>query len=137
MEGAAARDPTTSGHSGSGCPAPSPESAQLPHDIMAIPPSLQWEIDQIPRNRKITLGWFAVDGIEPGAAVFPNTIEEVSHLLSSSDRDSKAVVPWGWSSPRKLVQPKCEFCGMITEGKEDHSMKSSRYVTCGAFGAEW
>ena len=44
---------------------------------MAIPNSLKWEIDRIPRNRKIThgpgLSGFAVDGIEPGAAVFPNT----------------------------------------------------------------
>ena len=49
---------------------------------MAIPDSLQWEIDRTPRNRKIThgpsLSGFAVDGIEPGAAVFPNAIEEVS-----------------------------------------------------------
>ena len=54
---------------------------------MAIPHSLQWEIDQIPRNSEITHGTglnrFAVDGIEPRAAVFPNTIEEVSHLLSA------------------------------------------------------
>ena len=82
MEGAAARDPPTSGHSGSGCPAPSPESAKLPYNIMAIPDSLQWEIDRTPRNRKIThgpgLSGFAVDGIEPGAAVFPNAIEEMS-----------------------------------------------------------
>ena len=108
---------------------------------MVIPHSLQWGIDRVARNRKIThgpgLSRFAVDGIEPGAAVFPNTIEEVSHLLSAANRDSKAVVPWGWPSPRKLVQPKCEFCGMITEGKEDHSMRSSRYATCGAFGTEW
>ncbi len=66
---------------------------------MAIPNSLQWEIDRIPRNRKITHGQglsrFAVDGIEPGAAVFPNTIEKVSHLLSAEDWGSKAVVPWG------------------------------------------
>ncbi len=66
---------------------------------MATPHSLQWEIDRIPRNRKITHGpglkQYAVDGIEPGAAVFPNTIEEVSHLLSAADRDGKAVVPWG------------------------------------------
>ena len=93
--GAAARDPTTSGHSGSGCPAPSPESAKLPYNIMAIPHSLQWGIDWVARNRKIThgpgLSRFAVDGIEPGAAVFPNTIEEVSHLLSAADRDSGAV----------------------------------------------
>ena len=56
---------------------------------MAIPHSLQWEIDQIPRNSEITHGTglsrFAVDGIEPRAAVFPNTIEEVSHLLSAAD----------------------------------------------------
>ena len=42
---------------------------------MAIPHSLQWEIDQIPRNSEITHGTglsrFAVDGIEPRAAVFP------------------------------------------------------------------
>ena len=66
---------------------------------MATPHSLQWEIDRIPRNRKITHGpglkQYAVDSIEPGAAVFPNTIEEVSHLLSAADRDGKAVVPWG------------------------------------------
>ena len=50
---------------------------------------LQWEIDQIPRNSEITHGTglsrFAVDGIEPRAAVFPNTIEEVRHLLSAAD----------------------------------------------------
>ena len=44
---------------------------------MAIPNSLKWEIDRIPLNRKIThgpgLSGFAVDGIKPGAAVFPNT----------------------------------------------------------------
>ncbi len=66
---------------------------------MAIPHSLQWEIDRIPRNRKITHGpglrQYAVDGVEPGAAVFPNTIEEVSHVLSAADRDGKGVVPWG------------------------------------------
>ena len=62
---------------------------------MVIPHSLQWGIDWVARNRKIThgpgLSRFAVDGIEPGAAVFPNTIEEVSHLLSAADRDSGAV----------------------------------------------
>lgn len=66
---------------------------------MATPHSLQWEIDRIPRNRKITHGpslkQYAVDGIEPQTAVFPNTIDEVSHLLSAADRDGKAVVPWG------------------------------------------
>ena len=44
---------------------------------MAIHNSLKWEIDRIPRSRKIThgpgLSGFAVDGIEPGAVVFPNT----------------------------------------------------------------
>ena len=44
---------------------------------MAIPHSLKREIERIPRNRKINhgpgLSGFAVDGIEPGAAVFPNT----------------------------------------------------------------
>lgn len=73
---------------------------------MAIPHSLQWEIDRIPRNRKITHGpglkQYAVDGIEPGAAVFPNTIEEVSHLLSAADRDGKAVVPWGGGTAMSL-----------------------------------
>ena len=66
---------------------------------MAIPHTLQWEIDRIPRNRKITHGPgvknYSVDGIEPEAVVFPNTVEEVSSLLSAADRDGKAVVPWG------------------------------------------
>ena len=66
---------------------------------MAIPHTLQWEIDRIPRNRKVTHGQgvkgYAVDGLEPEAAVFPNTIEEMSSLLSAADRDGKAVVPWG------------------------------------------
>ena len=66
---------------------------------MAIPHTLQWEIDRIPRNRKITHGpgvkSYSVDGIEPEAVVFPNTIEEVSNLLSAADREGKAVVPWG------------------------------------------
>ena len=66
---------------------------------MATPHSLQWEIDRIPRNRKVTrapgLKSYSVDGIKPEAAVFPNTIEEVSRLLSAADRDGKAVVPWG------------------------------------------
>ena len=52
----------------------SPPSFRIPS---SIPNSLKWEIDQIPRNRRIThgpgLSGFAVDGIEPGAAVFPNT----------------------------------------------------------------
>ena len=73
---------------------------------MAIPHSLQWEIDRIPRNRKITHGpglkQYAVDGIEPNAAVFPNTIDEVSHLLSAADRDGKAVVPWGGGTAMAL-----------------------------------
>ena len=73
---------------------------------MAIPHSLQWEIDRIPRNRKITHGpglkQYSVDGIEPEAAVFPNTIEEVSHLLSAADRDGKAVVPWGGGTAMAL-----------------------------------
>ncbi len=73
---------------------------------MAIPHSLQWEIDRIPRNRKITHGsglkQYSVDGIEPGAAVFPNTIEEVSNLLSAADRDGKAVVPWGGGTSMAL-----------------------------------
>ena len=73
---------------------------------MALPHSLQWEIDRIPRNRKIThgpgLSRFAVDGIEPEAAVFPNTIEEVSHLLSAADWDGKAVVQWGGGTAIEL-----------------------------------
>ena len=66
---------------------------------MAIPHSLQWEIDRIPRNRKVTHGQgvkgYAVDGLKPEAVVFPNTIEELSNLLSAADREGKAVVPWG------------------------------------------
>ncbi len=66
---------------------------------MAVPHTLQWEIDRIPRNRKVTHGRglkrYAVDGLEPQAAVFPNTIDEVSHLLSAADRDGKSVTPWG------------------------------------------
>ena len=66
---------------------------------MAIPHTLQWEIDRIPRNRKVTHGQgvkgYAVDGLEPEAVVFPNTIEELSNLLSAADQDGKAVVPWG------------------------------------------
>lgn len=73
---------------------------------MATPHSLQWEIDRIPRNRKITHGpglkQYAVDGIEPEAAVFPNTIDEVSHLLAAADRDGKAVVPWGGGTAMTL-----------------------------------
>ena len=66
---------------------------------MAIPQSLQWEIDQVPRNHKITHGTGLI-GLPSTASnlvprSFPDTIEEVSHLLSSADRDSKAVVPWG------------------------------------------
>ena len=66
---------------------------------MAIPHTLQWEIDRIPRNRKVTHGQgvkeYAVDGLEPEAVVFPNTIEEMSSLLSAADREGKTVVPWG------------------------------------------
>ena len=66
---------------------------------MPIPHTLQWEIDRIPRNRKVTHGQgvkgYAVDGLEPKGVVFPNTIEEMSSLLSAADRDGKAVVPWG------------------------------------------
>ena len=73
---------------------------------MAIPHSLQWEIDRIPRNRKITHGpglkQYAVDGIEPEAVAFPNTVEEVSHLLSAADRDGKAVVPRGGGTAMAL-----------------------------------
>lgn len=73
---------------------------------MAIPHSLQWEIDRIPRNRKITHGpglkQHAVDGIEPESVAFPNTIEEVSHLLSAADRDGKAVVPRGGGTAMAL-----------------------------------
>ncbi len=94
-----ARDPTTSGHSGSGCPASSPEAAKLPKDIMVIPHALQWEIDRIPRNRKIThgpgLSRFAVGGIEPGGALFPNTIEEVSLRLSHPGFPSSGLIPNG------------------------------------------
>ena len=83
---------------------------------MAIPHSLQWEIDRIPRNRKITHGpglkQYSVDGIEPGAAVFPNTIEEVSHLLSAADRDGKAVVPWGGGTAMALGN-KARACDLV------------------------
>ena len=83
---------------------------------MAIPHSLQWEIDRIPRNRKIThgpgLSRFAVDVIEPGAAAFPNTIEEVSHLLSAADSDSKAVVPWGGGTAMELGN-RAQGCDLV------------------------
>ena len=73
---------------------------------MAIPHTLQWEIDRIPRNRKVTHGQgvkgYAVDGIEPEAVVFPNTIEEMSSLLSAADRDGKAAVPWGGGTAMEL-----------------------------------
>ena len=85
---------------------------------MAIPHSLQWEIDRIPRNREIThgpsLSRFAVDGIEPGAAVFSNTIEEVSHLLSEADWDSKAVAPWGGGTAVELGN-RARGCDLLSE----------------------
>ncbi|MCH8087813.1 MAG: FAD-binding oxidoreductase [Chloroflexi bacterium] len=60
---------------------------------------LERAIDRVPRNRKIAhargLAAYAVDGQTPKAVVFPNTVEEVSHLLSAADGDGKAVVPWG------------------------------------------
>ena len=60
---------------------------------------LERAIDRVPRNRKIAhargLAAYAVDGQTPEAVVFPNTVEEVSHLLSAADKDGKAVVPWG------------------------------------------
>ena len=83
---------------------------------MAIPHSLQWEIDRIPRNRKIAHGpglkQYAVDGVEPEAVVFPNTIEELSHLLSAADRDGKAVVPWGGGTAMALGNM-TRACGLV------------------------
>ena len=83
---------------------------------MAIPHSLQWEIDRIPRNRKITRGpgtrQYSVDGIEPDAVVFPNTIEEVSALLSAADRDGKSVVPWGGGTAMALGN-KARACDLV------------------------
>ena len=61
--------------------------------------SLEKTISTIPRNRRIThastLSGYAVDGQSPQAVVFPNTVEEVSHLLAAADGEGKAVVPWG------------------------------------------
>ena len=60
---------------------------------------LERALASIPRNRKITspagLSKYLVDGQSPVAVAFPNTVEEMSHLLSVADHDGKVVVPWG------------------------------------------
>ncbi len=60
---------------------------------------LERALASIPRNRKITsasgLARYAVDGQGPESVAFPNTVEEMSHLLAVADGEGKAVVPWG------------------------------------------
>ncbi|MFQ5872844.1 MAG: FAD-binding oxidoreductase [Dehalococcoidia bacterium] len=60
---------------------------------------LERAIASIPRNRKIIhptgTASYTVDGRSPEAVVFPNTVEELSTLLSAAEGDGKAVVPWG------------------------------------------
>ena len=38
---------------------------------------------------------YAVDGVMPGVAVFPGSVEEVSAVLAACSKAKAAVVPWG------------------------------------------
>lgn len=56
-------------------------------------------VASLPSARKIThssgVSDYSVDGQTPEAVAFPNTLEEMSTLLSAAESEGKAVVPWG------------------------------------------
>ena len=47
-------------------------------------------------------GEYAVDGLEPGAVVFPASVEEVSRVLAYAADEGKAVSPWGGGTKQTL-----------------------------------
>ena len=48
------------------------------------------------------VGEYTVDGVTPEAAVFPETVEKISEVMSHAAREGKMVVPWGGGTQMAL-----------------------------------
>ena len=44
---------------------------------------------------KESLGSFTVDGLMPGAVLFPNSVEQVSEIMKLASKESLSVTPMG------------------------------------------
>ena len=91
------------------------------------------------------LGEYAVDGVTPQAAVFPESVERISEVLYHAASEGKTVVPWGGGTqmalgnrPRgvDLVLGIGRLNGMLFHEPADVVASAQAGITLGAFQEE-
>ena len=54
------------------------------------------------KSDPVILSAHAVDGVEPWAVVYPETLEQVSDLVRLAQKENLALVPWGSGSKMSI-----------------------------------